>query len=93
MNRLPSPSELMIPLLTTIKENGGKLQHKEMEVHVVKLLGIPESLRNQVRSGKRTELNYRLSWARTKAKGLGYLEKLGGGNWSLTLDGEKFLSK
>jgi restriction endonuclease Mrr len=93
MVKLPSPSDLMIPLLTVIKENGGKLDHREIEFQIVKFLGIPESLRNQIRSGKRTELNYLLSWSRSKAKNLGYLDKLGKGIWSLTRDGQTFLSQ
>jgi restriction endonuclease Mrr len=93
MEKIPNPSELMVPLLTVIKEHGGKLNHRDIEIYVAKMLNISDVLRNQIRSGRRTELNYRLSWSRTKAKSLGYLEKMDGGNWSLTKNGENFISK
>ena len=93
MTKLPSPSELLIPMITAINVNGGQLHHKEIEIHIADSLQIPDSLRTLIRSGRRTELNYRLSWARTKAKNLGYLEKLSAGNWSLTESGKNYLAQ
>lgn len=93
MTGLPSPSELLVPLIIAINANGGQLNHKEIEIHVAKSLQIPDSLRNLIRTGARTELNYRLSWSRTKAKNLGYIEKLSNGNWALTQSGKNYLTQ
>jgi restriction endonuclease Mrr len=93
MTSLPSPSELLVPMIIAINANGGQLNHKEIEIYVAHSLQIPDSMRNLIRTGTRTELNYRLSWSRTKAKNLGYLEKLGNGNWSLTESGKNYLAQ
>ena len=93
MTSLPNPSELLVPMIIAINANGGQLNHKEIEIHVADSLQIPDSLRSLIRTGRRTELNYRLSWSRTKGKNLGYLEKLSNGNWSLTESGKNYLAQ
>lgn len=92
MKTLPKISDLMIPILS-ILEKSGPLASQLIESKVVELLNVPNELRNIVRTGKRTELNYRLSWARTKAKNLGYLERLSSGLWQITSSGRDLLKK
>ena len=82
MNKLPTISELVEPTVKVLS-SFGPLNHREIEIKIVELLGIPQNLRALVRSGSRTELNYRLSWARTKCKTQGLIVKNSDGMWSL----------
>jgi len=81
---LPSASDLLVPIIKVLKELGGVADVKAIEKGVISMLNLDSDLTSQVRIGKRTELGYRLSWARTRGKNLGYLEKQGNGKWALT---------
>jgi restriction endonuclease Mrr len=65
MTKLPSPSELAPVVVDVIKEMGGTAHFKDIEKAVIKKLGLSNEATSQIRSGKRTEFAYRLSWART----------------------------
>ena len=88
---LPSASNLLGPMLKAVNHLGGVADIKAIENEVIAILKLDSNLVNQVRIGKRTELAYRLSWARTRAKNLGYLVKQGDRKWALTK--ESFLSE
>jgi restriction endonuclease Mrr len=81
MNKLPTISDLVEPTVKVLS-TFGPLNHRDIEINIVELLGIPNHLRSLVRSGSRTELNYRLSWARTKCKSQGLIVKNIDGMWS-----------
>ena len=83
MTKLPSPSELAPVVVEVIKELGGTAHFKDIEKAVVKKLGLPIEATSQIRSGKRTEFAYRLSWARTKCKSEGLITNSGSGIWKL----------
>lgn len=53
----------------------------EIEKFVVKELSISESAQKIPREKSRTELQYRLAWARTKAKGAGRIVRDGTKTW------------
>ena len=80
---LPSSSELLQPILYVLGELGGEADTSTIEAYVIRHLKINPELANRVRVGKRTELGYRLSWARTRGKNLGLLEKKGNKRWAL----------
>lgn len=94
MNKvLPSAADLLEPTLKAVQKLGGVADIKSIEIEVIEMLKLDSNLVSQVRIGKRTELAYRLSWARTRAKNLGYLVKKGNRMWALTekpLSGEYF---
>ena len=92
MDELPKIAELIVPILATLNENG-PLNHQKIESKIVADLEIPNNLRRLLRSGNRTELNYRLSWARTKAKNLGYVTREDSGLWKITEAGQSYLRK
>ena len=71
MEDLPKYLELIKPLIKVLTEAGKPLSNSEIEAAIIKELGIPISLSSRVHSGSRTELQYRLAWARTKAKSSG----------------------
>ena len=81
MDKLPTISELVEPTVKVLT-SFGPMNHREIEKRIVDLLEIPDHLRSLVRTGSRTELNYRLSWARTKCKSEGLIRKNEKGIWS-----------
>ena len=83
MTKLPSPSELAPVVVDVIKELGGTAHFKDIEKAVVKKLSLSAEAISQIRSGKRTEFAYRLSWARTKCKSEGLITNSGSGIWKL----------
>lgn len=68
MEKLPRYQELIEPMLAFLRECSGPASNKSIEEAVAKKLNIPQSLLSEIHSGKRTEFQYRMAWARTKAK-------------------------
>lgn len=60
-------------MLETIKELGGSATISEITESVAKRLGLSEEQQAIPRGQGRTELEYRLAWARTKLKLVGAL--------------------
>ena len=71
MEQLPKYQELILPLLKVLTRAGKPISNAEIESAIIQELQIPVSLSSIIHSGKRTELQYRLAWARTKAKSSG----------------------
>jgi hypothetical protein len=82
MERLPSPAEMVPSVLRALEEMGGRAHFKEIERNVAKNLFLSPSILQIIRSGKRTEFAYRMSWARTSAKAQGLIRNEGKGIWS-----------
>ena len=83
MNELPKYVDLVDPLIQILAEAGKPLSNTEIEAAIIKRMGIPESLTIQIHSGSRTELQYRLAWARTKAKSSGKIVSTNRETWAL----------
>jgi len=79
----PKQEELIQATLQYLQSSGGRAHFKDIERGVIKILNIDESSARLLRSGKRTELAYRLSWARTKCKESGLVTNLGSGIWEI----------
>jgi restriction system protein len=71
MEQLPKYQELILPLLKVLTRAGKPISNTEIESAIIQELQIPVSLSSIIHSGNRTELQYRLAWARTKAKSSG----------------------
>ena len=71
----------MIRMLT---DAGKPLSNSEIEAGVIAELNIPINLSSEIHSGNRTELQYRLAWARTKAKSTGLIESPARETWRIT---------
>ena len=80
---LPSVKELIPAIVEVINRNGGRSHFKEIEKGVAELLQILPVDLETIRSGKRTEFAYRLSWARTAASAAGLIKKEERGYWCL----------
>lgn len=82
MSELPKASELVGPLVEILKAAKQPLSVQEIERQMADSLQIPEELRSVKRIGNRTEFNYRLSWARTRAKNLGLIQRTSSKFWT-----------
>lgn len=83
MRELPKASELVSPLIEVLKAASHPLSIQEIESQVAANLQVPDDLRNIIRMGNRTEFNYRLSWARTRAKNLGLIQRTSSKYWTV----------
>ena len=68
MDTLPRFQDLVTPLLEYLKKQAGPVNNSQINQAVAESLGIPEHLLTKIHSGTRTEFQYRMAWARTKAK-------------------------
>jgi restriction endonuclease Mrr len=84
MDHLPKYQDLISPLVRALATAGKPLSNSEIEIAVIADLNIPPNLSSAIHSGKRTELQYRLAWARTKAKSSGLIESPARETWCLT---------
>lgn len=70
---------------STVKELGGSATIDEMNEHVVEAENFTEPQQAVLHNeGPRTEIEYRLAWARTYLKGMGALHNSERGVWSIT---------
>jgi restriction endonuclease Mrr len=82
MEQLPRYQELIPTLVKVLSAASGPMTNSEIELAVIEELSIPARLVEVIHSGKRTELQYRLGWARTKAKSDGLILSPARETWS-----------
>lgn len=87
MDNLPKYQDLILPMLKVLSRAGGPMTNEAIETAIVADLAIPNSLKTMIHSGKRTELQYRLAWARTKAKSMGWVSSPSREKWCITNQG------
>jgi restriction endonuclease Mrr len=80
-DELPKSNELTKILVEILKNAEREMSVKEIEEQIISHFNIPKFLQNKIRIGKRTELSYRLSWARTNAKNKGLIKRSSPRNW------------
>lgn len=84
---LPTTKNLISAVLRTAKNHSEGISSKELDVQVIGTLGLTEEQLGRLHSSdgsKRTEIQYRLAWARSKAKSQGYLTCESDKKWRLT---------
>lgn len=82
---VPSYSVLLWPTLRAVREMGDSGTIEEIVEKVIELEGFTEEQQSVLHGdGPRTELEYRLAWARTYLKGMGALDNSERGIWSTT---------
>jgi restriction endonuclease Mrr len=83
---IPPARSLQGPVLQALRVLGGAASNAEIEAAVARELALSEELlRAPHRLGAaRSELAYRLAWARTKLKSDGLIERAGTSSWRLT---------
>lgn len=88
-DQIPTAAELLNPTLAAIRALGGSATIAEIENRVTADLGLPEGVTQVPHSrSSRTELAYRLAWARTRLKIYGVIDNTPGGVWYFTPKGE-----
>ena len=86
-NNIPTSDQLMNPLLESLRQLGGSGSIDEIYEKVVQIETIPDEVLSQLHNpekSNRTEVEYRLAWARTYLKKYGYIENSSRGVWALT---------
>jgi restriction system protein len=82
---VPAYSELLWPTLSALRELGHSARLDEIDERVIEREGFSDEqvaiLHNE---GPRSELEYRLAWARTYLKGMGAVASAGKGVWETT---------
>jgi len=83
MNQIPKSQDLIKPLLKVLNSRG-PLNNLEIREEVGRLLEITEEAKGVIHSGSRSELEYRLAWARTNAKSKGLIQSPKREHWQIT---------
>ena len=83
MNEIQFPTipQLINALVLAIKSNNGVASNQQIKAFVITSLSLSPEQVSIVHEGNRTKLDYRLAWARTKAKEQGLIRKDGPGKW------------
>lgn len=85
-NTIPSFDQMIKPVLLALTQLGGSGQVKDIDEKAIEIMNIPDSIKSipHKDSQNRTEVAYRLAWARTYLKKYGLIENKARGIWSLT---------
>lgn len=84
-SQLPTSPQLAESLLKVLARTPEGLTVSEIDAAVRQDLGISPELAGQIRSGNRTEFQYRMAWCRTKAKKAMLIERTGPSAWKLVV--------
>lgn len=82
--KIPTSVELTASLLKVLANHPNGLTVREIDTAVIEDLAISPEAANLIRSGNRTEIQYRLAWCRTKAKKAKLIYRTGPASWKLT---------
>jgi len=86
MDTVPRKEDMYNPLLQALRELGGSGTIDEIAERVITILKVPDeiaSVLHDTDNSNKTELEYRLAWARTYLKNFGILERSGRGVWAI----------
>lgn len=86
----PQYHEMMPQLFQAIKELGGSGTISEIDKRTIEILELPDSIIDFPHGdSSKTEVEYRLAWARTYFKKVGILENSSRGIWAITAKGRE----
>lgn len=89
---LPKYSDLHWPTLVAIRAAGGSATNEEIDEAVIGGEGFTDGQQAILhKDGPRTELEFRIAWARSWLKGMGLLDNASRGIWSTTAEGRSVL--
>ena len=87
---VPRSTDLFNPTLDAIRALGGSASIGGITKHVTEELNLPPQVAQIPHTdGRRTILEYNLAWSRTFLKGVGLIDNLERGVWSLTARGSR----
>lgn len=85
MNGIPAQMDLPWPVIHALQQLGGSGSIEKIDAEVIANEGFDDKIRGILHgSGPRTEIQYRLAWARTYLKNAGLLVNSKRGVWALT---------
>ncbi|MCW5723845.1 MAG: restriction endonuclease [Maricaulaceae bacterium] len=90
MDWMPKYDELHWPTIVALRELGGSASIDELHDKIADNLNLTDRVREQPREGAadaRSELHYRMAWARTYLKKVGAVDNSERGVWTLTAKG------
>lgn len=91
---IPTARKMLWPALRAVATLNGSARIDEMEQTTIELEQFTEEQQSVIHGkGPRTEIGYRLAWARTHLKLIGLLENSARGVWSLTGAGRAILDR
>lgn len=79
----PTVPELIDALVSVLGNASNPLTNDEITKEVIAYLGLPLETTELIHSGGRTELDYRLAWARTKASKQGLIRHAAPATWAI----------
>lgn len=85
--KMPTFDQLMLPTLNALEKLGGSGSIEEIANAVIQALNLPEGITSQAHNPEKssqTEVEYRLTWARTYLKKYGLIDNSERGVWALT---------
>jgi restriction system protein len=86
--KVPTFDEMIWPTLQALKETGGSASNQELLARVLQLMKIPEAVQIIPHGdGPRTEIEYRMLWARTYLRKVDAIQNSERGVWSITTAG------
>jgi len=81
---LPANADLIPIVVAALKTIGGSGTNDQIRAEVVKAMGLTPEVVDKIHSGSRTELEYKLAWARTLAKQKGLISTTGRMMWKIS---------
>lgn len=91
-HQIPPYKDLLWPVLTAVRALGGVAEPSEIDERVIETEGFSEDqLAVLHKAGPRTEIEYRMAWARTYLKGMNALANPARGTWVATDLGREML--
>jgi restriction system protein len=82
-SELPSNADLVPIVISALNTLGGHGSNDQIRSEVVKSMDLTSEAANKIHSGTRTELEYKLGWARTIAKQKGLISTTGRMMWKI----------
>ena len=77
-------ADLALIVVMALNQSGGEASNEAIREFVIQYLELTSNEVEELHSGKRTKLEYKLAWARTIAKQKGLISPAGKSRWKLT---------
>ena len=83
---VPGFQKTMIPILMALQEKGGKASIEELDEEAIKIMELPKEVTQALHKGSnsKSEISYRMAWARSYLKKYGLIENESRGIWTFT---------
>lgn len=83
---IPNSSQMFQPIMVALQELGGTASVDEIDSKVIEIMGLPEKIYTIPHRpySSRTEVSYRLAWARSCLRKYGWIVNISRGIWSIS---------